>query len=64
VLRGEMEHPVGYFIGIYLTLYGTEDTYCAVLVQIYSSVVPVLGEYVQRKGLGHARDNLKHWRLA
>ena len=50
--RGEMEHPAGYFIGIYLTLYGTED--CAVLVQIYCSVVPVLGEYVQRKGLGHA----------
>ena len=42
MLRGEMEHPVGYFIGIYLTLYGTEDMYCAVLVQIYCSVVPVL----------------------
>ena len=44
MLRGEMEHPVavGYFIGICLTLYATEDTYCAVLVQIYCSVVPVL----------------------
>ena len=48
---GEMEHPVGYFTGIYWTLYGTEDTYCTVLVQSYCSVVPV---YVQREGLGHA----------
>ena len=42
MLRGEMEHPVGYFIGFYLTLSAIEDTYCAVLVQIYCSVMLVL----------------------
>jgi hypothetical protein len=35
VLRGEMEHPDGYFMGICsLTLYGAEDTYCTVLVTV------------------------------
>jgi hypothetical protein len=35
VLRGEMEHPHGYFMGIdSLTLYRAQDRYCATLVTV------------------------------
>ena len=58
MLRGEMEHPDGYFIRTYsLTLYGAENRYCTILdtvqwCQYFDNIYNVMDS--------HMRENLEH----